>query len=224
MTGYDPEIHHRRSTRLPGYDYSQPGYYFVTFCVHLHECVLGQVTGESVDLSPAGQSVQHVLDATSAHLWNVAIDASVVMPNHGHIIYQILDWTPEIETSFAEAVRSHDAGVEPSLDAPARSRARKPTLGQVMAIMKYETTQRVNELRGMTGVRFWQRGFYDHVVRNPRELEAIRRYIAHNPLRWELDRDNPRNLAQARPSDGPLPPLPVSERGPASLTVKAKGP
>lgn len=33
MGGYDPDIHHRRSIRLRGYDYTQAGAYFVTICV-----------------------------------------------------------------------------------------------------------------------------------------------------------------------------------------------
>ena len=39
--------------------------------------------------------------------------------------------------------------------------------------------------------RLWQRNYYEHVVRNEVELDAIRRYIDENPARWALDRDNP---------------------------------
>ncbi|WP_145338966.1 transposase [Pantoea sp. PSNIH1] len=38
------------------------------------------------------------------------------------------------------------------------------------------------------GTPVWQRGFYDRVIRSEQELSAVRRYIAENPLKWELDR------------------------------------
>ena len=195
MVVYDPQKHHRRSTRLPGFDYSQPGYYFVTFCVHLRECLLADVIGDSVGLSTFGQIVRDVFDQTAVNLWNVSIDQDVVMPNHAHVIYRIHEWTQEIETAFAleVSVRSQSDPLAPDL--PIRSLTRKPTLGQIVAFHKYETTRRINRARNMAGTRFWQRGFYEHIVRTQRELDAIRRYIINNPRQWALDRDNPKNIA-----------------------------
>jgi hypothetical protein len=40
----------------------------------------------------------------------------------------------------------------------------------------------------------WQRGFYEHVIRNDKELSGIRRYVRDNPLKWALDRDDPANM------------------------------
>ncbi len=37
----------------------------------------------------------------------------------------------------------------------------------------------------------WQKSFYDHVIRNETELPRIREYIQNNPLKWDLDRENP---------------------------------
>jgi hypothetical protein len=59
---------------------------------------------------------------------------------------------------------------------------------------KYQTTKQINEIRDDAGTPFWQRSFYDHIIRHHRELDAIRQYIADNPLKWELDRDNPINI------------------------------
>jgi hypothetical protein len=47
--------HHRRSIRLPGFDYSQPGMYFVTLCVREKECVLGHVVNGMMQYTPEGQ-------------------------------------------------------------------------------------------------------------------------------------------------------------------------
>jgi hypothetical protein len=55
---FDPGIHHRRSIRLRGYDYSASGAYFVTVCVHQWECLLGQVEGAEMVLNPAGETVR----------------------------------------------------------------------------------------------------------------------------------------------------------------------
>jgi REP element-mobilizing transposase RayT len=197
MELYNPRKHHRRSTRLPGYDYSQPGYYFVTFCVHERECVLGDVAFDMIDLSPFGRIIDNVLAETSQCFWNVTIDQSVIMPNHGHVIYAIHDWTAAMEHALAREAQLRSETGAASPEGPTRSLTRKPNLGQIVAINKYESTKRINDLRNMAGVRFWQRGFYDHIVRNQRELDAIRLYILNNPLEWTLDRDNPRNLIDA---------------------------
>ena len=106
------------------------------------------------------------------HFSNVSIDTFVVMPNHVHTIIVI-----------HEPCRG---GVTPPL--------RQPTLGQIVAYYKYQTTKQINEIRDSAGTPFWQRSFYDHIIRNHREMNAIRQYIANNPLKWELDRDNPINI------------------------------
>jgi hypothetical protein len=94
------------------------------------------------------------------------------------------------------------AGIEAAAtDGLVKSLARRPTLGQIVAYHKYETTKRINALRNMTGVRFWQRGFYDHIVRSQRELDAIRLYTVNNPLEWALDRDNPYNARSNGPDN-----------------------
>jgi putative transposase len=65
------------------------------------------------------------------------------------------------------------------------------SLGVIVGNFKSVTTRRINRIRKSPGVPLWQRSFYDHIIRNERELRAIREYIIQNPLRWDLDRDNP---------------------------------
>jgi REP element-mobilizing transposase RayT len=59
-----------------------------------------------------------------------------------------------------------------------------PPLHQVVGGFKAQASR-------LAGERLWQRSFNDRVIRDERELEAFRRYIAENPLRWALDRENP---------------------------------
>lgn len=69
---------------------------------------------------------------------------------------------------------------------------RKP-LGQLIGAFKTVSTKHINQIHGNASTPFWQRGFYKHIVRNERELNAIHQYIIDNPLKWQLDRDNPQN-------------------------------
>ena len=79
---------------------------------------------------------------------------------------------------------------------------------------------RINALRGTPGAPVWQRNYYEHIIRTERALNAIRRYIAENPLRWHLDRYNPnatgadpqaRDLWRMLQSEGKVPPRPKSK-------------
>jgi hypothetical protein len=47
----------------------------------------------------------------------------------------------------------------------------------------------------------WQRNYHEHVIRNERELDKIREYIATNPLRWALDRENPQSTGYSAEED-----------------------
>jgi len=59
---YDPQIHHRRSIRLKGYDYSQIGFYFVTICIQNREYLLGEIVDEKMQLNDAGVMVNRTWD------------------------------------------------------------------------------------------------------------------------------------------------------------------
>jgi REP element-mobilizing transposase RayT len=69
---------------------------------------------------------------------------------------------------------------------------RAPKLSQIIAYYKYQTTKEINRLRQRVGESFWQRSFYDRIVRNDEELLRVRKYIMDNPLKWELDEYYPK--------------------------------
>ena len=64
---------------------------------------------------------------------------------------------------------------------------------------KSAVTKRINVLRGVPGAPVWQRNYYEHIIRNEDDLEAIRHYILTNPSRWHEDRENPHSVG-ANPS------------------------
>ncbi|MBI4320491.1 MAG: transposase [Chloroflexi bacterium] len=170
---YDPERHHRRSTRLREYDYSQPGAYFVTLCSNERKCLFGRIVSTTVELSMAGKIGEEFWLGISGHFPNLELDASVVMPNHVHGIIVITDQGAET------------------------ARLREPTLGQIIAYYKYQTTKLINLALSTPGRTVWQRNYYDRVIRNQRELQTAREYVTNNPAQWELDEENP-DKAEAR--------------------------
>ncbi len=168
----------RVSLRLPDYDYSQSGAYFVTICVQARKSLLGSVVKEEMQLNDYGKMVVDCWQDLKDHFQDIELDAFVLMPNHVHGIIMISGG----ETPPARKRECIAGGETPPL---------RPTLGQIVGYLKYQSTKKINGLRGKQGERVWQRGYFEHVIRNEESLNRIREYIATNPLRWNLDRENP---------------------------------
>jgi len=175
--------YHRRSIRLKGYDYTQPGAYFVTICTHSREILFGQVMDGEMVLNEYGQIVQACWREIPAHFPHVALEAFVVMPNHIHGIILIVDDIAEMTTPVGA---THASPLQNTPRGPVRG-----SLGAIVGGFKSAATRRINTLRNTPSAPVWQRNYYEHIVRNDRALNAIRRYIAANPVRWDVDRYNP---------------------------------
>jgi len=178
MTPYDPQRHHRHSIRLQGYDYTQPGAYFVTICTHGRAPLFGAVVDGEMRLNTYGRIVHDEWFKTAQLRPYVVLyeDEFVVMPNHIHGIIWIVD----------------NVGATRRV-APTDNLPNGPVPGSIGAIVgqfKSAVTRRINQRRGAPGARVWQRNYYEHIIRTERALNAIRRYIIENPLRWHLDRYN----------------------------------
>lgn len=157
-----------KSTRLPGWDYGSPGYYFVTICTRDRIPFFGDVTAGKMRLSPIGEIAAEEWAKTGEIRPNVVIDEWVVMPNHMHGIIVIVD-TPR---------RGPSTG---------NPHWKPNTLGAIINQYKSKCTKRI---RAAGYVDFgWQRRFYDHIIRDERALHGIRRYIADNPRKWGRDRN-----------------------------------
>jgi putative transposase len=87
----DVDIHHRRSIRLKGYDYSRAGAYFVTICLQGLECLLGQVVREEMELNDAGRMIERWWLELPDKYAVAEINAAAIMPNHFHGIILITD-------------------------------------------------------------------------------------------------------------------------------------
>ncbi len=176
---YDPATHHRRSVRLKGHDYTQPGAYFVTIVTHNRECVFGEIVNDQVRLNEWGEMAAACWRDLPRHFEFVTLDTWVVMPNHLHAILNIV-----------EAKHSQKAG-NPS---PLPPRGTQPgSLGALIQNYKAITTRKIRQsCRAPDIFRFaWQRNYFEHVIRDNPDLGRIRRYIAANPVQWALDTENP---------------------------------
>jgi REP element-mobilizing transposase RayT len=157
---FDPNKHHRRSIRLPGYDYTSAGAYFVTLCAQGRERRFATIRPAGLQLSAAGLMLDRWWRKLPDKFPTVTLDASVIMPDHMHGII----W---LQPSAADAV----------------------ALGTTIQWFKTMTTNAyIRGVRhdGWAAFdrRLWQRDYYERIVRDEAALERIRAYILVNPARW----------------------------------------
>lgn len=165
-TVYDPEIHHRRSIRMKGFDYSQPGLYFITICVHNKLCLFGNVIDGEMCLNKLGRIVeQEWLNTINVRKNDVALHEYVVMPNHFHAVIELTN-----------RMVVNDKGV---CDTPLRCSPSK-TIGAIVRGFKGAVSKNI-------GRSIWQRNYYEHIIRNAHSYRLIIEYIINNPVRWEKD-------------------------------------
>ncbi|MDV2989573.1 MAG: transposase [Dehalogenimonas sp.] len=160
----------RKNTRLKEYDYSTAAVYFITVCVQDKKCLFGEVTDGTITVSALGTMTEQCWKDIIKHSPDIEIDEWVVMPNHFHGIVHIPDITG----------RARHAS---PLQHPA---PRRTVVGTVIGSFKSAVTRRLKQ-DGLISASVWQRGYYEHVVRNEEDLARIREYIAWNPARWTDD-------------------------------------
>ncbi len=162
----------RKNIRLENYDYSQAGYYFVTICTNDRINLFGQIVGSihestemmQMQLNLNGIVVKSVIENLSTRFINIDIDIYIIMPNHIHM----------------NVVITNEKAIHES-PLPKRS-----LLSKVLGYLKMNSSKQIHLTNN--GLKVWQRGYYDHVIRNEQELQEIREYIFHNPTKWQLDK------------------------------------
>lgn len=193
----------RRSLRLKGYDYTQPGAYFITACTKGRVRLFGQIVAGEMRLNAFGRIVQEAWEDLPNHYPAVELDAFIVMPNHVHgiIILTDIDPSPPVRAGLKPApttleieTNAAHTGSKPAPTSPASKPIPSPRkrhgLPEIVRAFKTFSARRINERRGKPGTAVWQRSYYEHIIRDKRSLDCIREYIARNPLQWTLDREN----------------------------------
>ena len=147
--------------RLAGYDYSQPGFYFVTICIQEHRLVFGNVVDDQVFLRNPGQIAESVWMTLPRRFAHVKLHEYVFMPNHMHGIIELTDLDP-----------TH---LEPRVP-----------LWEIVRVFKAATSYQIRRSDGKPWFA-WQDDYYDTVIGTEVALQQIRQYIIENPLRWSQD-------------------------------------
>lgn len=178
------KLYHRRSVRLPEYNYAQNGLYYVTMNCHERKHLFGTIVDGKPQLNALGQIAENELLKSVEIREEISIDTYIIMPNHVHAIVAIFQ--PEGADGSTANRASWDS---PMGEQPLAPTLRQRSLGAFVAGYKSAVTTKINRTRGSYYEDVWQRSFYEHIVRNDAELYTLRNYIAENPLRWELKRE-----------------------------------
>jgi putative transposase len=202
FVNFNPKIHHRRSIRLKGYDYTQPGAYFVTICTYDRECLFGNVAEEKMILNEFGMIVERQWRQIPRLFPNALLDEFMMMPNHLHGVVMI----HENGVVGAKHPGPHIGNASISVTGDASPLQPQPThkkypifphgtvAGSFPAMIQNFlsiTTRKINRIRKTPGEKLWQRNYFEHIIRNEKKLNRIREYIRNNPAKWTEDRDNP---------------------------------
>jgi putative transposase len=161
-----PNPPRHRSLRLPDYDYSQDGAYFVTVCTIDRVCLFGAITAGVFRPNEAGTEMERVWNSLSERFSHVKMDAFVVMPNHVHGIL-VFDGSQSGNASLSRVIGAYKS----------------------LSTLAYGRGAREGEWLPFND-RLWQASYYEHVIRSDESLNRIRSYIADNPSQWDHDHEN----------------------------------
>ena len=180
------ELPQRKPNRLPCFDYSTPGAYFITICTENRKPILSEIVGGGAldaphtQLTRLGQIVQrYILSGT--RIPGITVDKFVVMPNHVHIILLV-----------------NETAANGTSGAPSPTNAVIPHFVSTLKRFSHRDI----------GREIFQRSYHDHVIRNEADYLKIWQYIDNNPARWQTDcfytEESTRAAAGAAPSNAPM--------------------
>ena len=164
-------MHTKKSLRLAEFDYSSPGYYFVTTTVRNFRRVFGRTVDELMIHNESGLIAVDCWEHIPYSYPGLVLHTYVVMPNHVHGIIEITVNAPRVRTSS-----KHDGTDE--------YRPSDYLLSQAMGSFKAAVTHRMDEGLTRTAESFWYPGFMDRIIRNQFEYDQRTQYILNNPRRW----------------------------------------
>jgi putative transposase len=180
----------RKSIRIGGYDYSSAGAYFVTMVTYQRDPLFGEIKNGEVILSDFGKIADECWRAIPEHFSFVELGAYVVMPNHVHGIVVIR--ADESATNGVVVDAGRGAGRGAAMLRPYVGSNVKPgSLGAIVRSYKSAVSYRIHKEHNTTGI--WQRNYYEHIIRNEKDMQNKTDYINANPMLWDEDENNPIN-------------------------------
>jgi putative transposase len=187
---YNPSIHHRRSIRLKGYDYSQAGLYFVTICLQDRKCLFGKIENGEMILNDAGKMIEKWYQELENKYGDIKCHEMVIMPNHFHCIIENVgivgvDLRVDPNDSDPNVTGEQNVGA---------NRCVRP----LHCVIQWFKTMTTNEyIRGVKQFgwpsfnrKLWQRNYWEHIIRDENAYHRISEYIINNPKNWENDKLN----------------------------------
>lgn len=206
---YDANIHHRRSIRLKGYDYSQAGLYFVTICCDDRQHRFGKIENGEMRLNEYGTIAYNEWAKLPERFPHFQLDVFQIMPNHMHAIIAL-----NVRAGFTPAQNNEPvgAGFTPAQNDGARNEGGQPqgiapteitptgvtpTVGEIVGAYKSLVANGCLDIwrlkwAGMnpspTMGKLWQRNYYEHIIRNETAYHTISTYIINNPVKWMNDK------------------------------------
>ena len=156
----------RKSPRLKGYDYNQNGAYFITICTDERRLLLSEVIGTpptdiKLRFTPYGSIVKQVIEALPQE-FGITLDAYVIMPNHVHLLFMMLQQT------------EHHSQTE-----------KRSYLSKIIGYLKMNVSKEIHRIHPNEIV--WQRSYHDKIVRDEKQYLRIWKYIEENPMIWQFD-------------------------------------
>ena len=215
-TKYNPAIHHRKSIRLKGYDYSQNGLYFITICTYNRECLFGEIIDKKMILNDAGKIANECWLKIPEHFPDAVLHEYVVMPNHVHGIIELAGMAAagyenkEGQNVGGQNVGNQNVGVQnfnprhfdpllPTQPPPSQpSLPPQPppqnqfqhiiprSIGSIVRGYKIGVTKFFRDNTDIYHV--WQRNYHEHIIRTEQSYWRISEYVINNPEAWENDK------------------------------------
>lgn len=176
----------RHTIRLRNFDYSKPGYYFITICSIKMECIFDKNIGDLLSKNWIN---------ISNRFPNVIPDIFVVMPNHFHGILKInlcrgAVLAPNAKGNVSSPGYRGQTNTTNTLLGRENPAPTLTALGKIVAYFKYTSTKSINEKYGNgQKLPIFQRNYYERIIRNNTELIKIRNYIKSNPKNWDVEKE-----------------------------------
>ena len=193
---YNPKIHHRRSIRLKGYDYSQAGAYFITICCKNRLCRFGDIIENEMALNEYGQIAYNEWIKLSERFTNFELDVFQIMPNHMHGIIVLNNVGATLAVAQNGVVAQNDDIPQNDMvaDIGAGATARVAptiTVGDMVGAYKSLVANGCLDIyksKKITMGKLWQRNYHEHIIRDEQSYQTISNYIITNPAKWNDDK------------------------------------
>lgn len=185
----------RKPNRLKWFDYSSNWWYFLTFCTKNRIQCFGEILDWKMILNDLWKIVENEIYNTTKMRRNIEIDEFIVMPDHIHLILFVIPVGNDCIVPNNEIVPQKE-NVRNDCIVSNNNRPINGPMQLVPTIMKWlksTITKQINDFQ-KDFFFFWQKSYYDRIIRNEDELQKIKQYIINNPLKWEHEKNNIENI------------------------------